>query len=67
MLTLVTTVLVFAWRKQLRMTIAIVQEACAVFRTMPSLMLFPFATLAAVVPVCPLRTPTPTPNPDPNS
>ena len=66
MLTLVTTVLVFAWRKQLRMAIAIVQEACALFRTMPSLMLFPFATVAAVVPICPPPTPTATPNPNPS-
>lgn len=51
-LTVVTVVLVFLWRKQLRMAIAIVQEACAVFRTMPSLMLFPFSTVLLVVGLC---------------
>ena len=61
-LTLVTTVLVFAWRKQLRMAIAIVQEACAVFRSIPSLMLFPLSTVAAVVTIGSPPTLTPTRN-----
>ena len=33
---------------------------------MPSLMLLPFATVAAVVPVCPSFNPTPDPNLNPN-
>ena len=34
-LTLVTTVLVITWRKQLRMAIAIVQEACGLTTLLP--------------------------------
>ena len=65
MLTLVATALVLAWRKQLRMAIAIVQEACAVFRSIPSLMLFPLSTVATVVTVCSPPTPKSNSNPYP--
>ena len=37
---------------KLRMCIAIVREACGVFRTMPSLMLFPFSTVLVEVAIC---------------
>jgi len=51
-MSILTLVGIAMWRKKLRMAIAIVQEACVVFRTMPSLMLFPFSTVIADVFVC---------------
>lgn len=51
-LSVVTFVAILLSLPKLRMCIAIVREACSVFRTMPSLMLFPFTTVLFEVLVC---------------